>query len=181
MLGAPSQNVAALQTAINRIGTRGGWKITVDGGLGPQTNQGTLDSLLWINSNADEAIFGSVAGGLVDGVFGDGDQAGIQTRIAQQAVSLTTFINGAANSVGIPKASVPNVSSGGSSGGGIIPSSGGGLPSAANLLVSSRGWLDSIKMRFKLLPVWQKVGLGAGTALALLWASGKMKSHRASK
>ena len=165
----PSANVVALQNAVNRIAGLGGFvRVTVDGGLGPQTNTGVFNALGWLANNAGDSDTRNAAAGLVAALV-NADGSINQTQIAQSASGLSSFIGGAADALGAPPENVAAAGGGGSS------SSGGGAVAPVPSKIATQA--TNIANAFKALPTWQKVGLGVVGAVGAIAVAHKIKKH----
>jgi hypothetical protein len=165
----PSANVSALQTAVNRIAQRGAFSpVTVDGGLGPQTDQGVMNALAWVVHNVSSKE--ETAVGLVS-ALSDGD---LQGNIAQSAQGLATFLNDAADEAGLPAApgATPAQSSGGS-GGGFSPTSW----VTHNPFTPGNGPLASTIAAWQKLATWQKVAAVGIGILGVVYVRKKLAAH----
>jgi len=155
-------SVTALQNAINRFAVVGGFsKVVVDGAWGSSTKQGVYSSLAFIgqgkcyqNACPDDATSKSATT-----LMAQWDES------LNAAKGLAEFLNGIANELGMPLVASPITTS-------------GGFPGNALPLPAYGAMAMSVLDRFKMLPLWQRVVLGAAGALGLIWAVNRFKGKR---
>jgi len=155
--------VTALQNVINRFAAVGGFpRVAVDGLWGANTKQGAYASLAWVatgkcyQSICPSAETSSTATGVMA-------QWGQQDSSVTSAKGLAEFLVGVAEEVGLPHVAAP------------VPGGGGGVP-PISVVHSPYGAQTSLFMRFRLLPFWQQLALGALTALGLIWISNRLRA-----
>jgi hypothetical protein len=173
----PSANVTRLQNAINRFATASHLPsmgpafntIGVDGGLGPQTNQGTLNALAWIARYGDHEQIDTAAG-LVDKLT-NGD---LQTNIAQSAAGLAEFLESTADDMSL---SAPSTSSTTPSSGGIVPPRPGSIPVFSP---TGSGITAKVMTFWNGLQTWQKIALGVGAGALVVWGTGQQQEAKKS-
>jgi hypothetical protein len=159
-------SVTTLQNAINRFAAVGGFsKVDVDGAWGAKTKQGVYSSLAFIGQ-----------GKCYQGNCPDNNTSKNAAALMAQwdesmnaAKGLAEFLNGVANELGMPLVASP-VSPG------SLPIPGSGIlhPSNYGAMAS---WVD----KFAMLPLWQRVAIGALGALGLVWAVNRFKGKKAKR
>jgi hypothetical protein len=160
--------VTALQNVINRFAAVGGFpRVAVDGLWGADTKQGAYASLAWVAT-------GKCYQSICPGAETSETATSVMAQWAQQGSSATSakglaeFLVGAAEETGLPHVAAP------------ITGAGGGIP-PISVVHNSYGAQTSLVTRFRLLPFWQQLALGALTALGLIWFSNRLKRAPKSK
>lgn len=165
---AANDAVSALQRAINRIAPVGQYAtIAVDGGMGQETAQATVDALFAVGGgkcNGSKCFEEGTSPALINHIVDD-DGVPNQTSIMQLVEAITTELNHAADSVGL--SATPITVAKRTSAGSFLPTS------VTNKLhvPSSASSMDILKA----LPTWQKVALGGGAFVALMLVAKKLK------
>lgn len=154
--------VAALQSAINRFAVVGGFpKVDVDGLWGSKTKAGVYSSLAFIGQ-----------GKCYQSACPDSDTSKTAATLMAQwdesinaAKGLAEFLNGTANELGMPLVAAP-----------VSPPP--FVPPSGQLPTNYSPMAMSVLDKFKALPLWQRIAIGALGALGMIWAFNRFKRAR---
>jgi hypothetical protein len=163
-----SANVVRLQNQINRLAPFGEFStVGVDGGLGPNTNNGALAALTWVGTDgcrwfacvADDLR--AQASDMADALAPGGHV--LQDAVATYADRAATLLAAAGDQIGAAPENAQPSSSGVAPNIPMIPHKAvlpSGLPAGSSILAA-----------FSHLQPWQKVGIAAVGVLGLLYVN----------
>lgn len=148
-------SVASLQNAINRFAAVGGFpRVAVDGLWGQKTKNGVVSSLSFIGQGKCYRTLCPIESAM--------DTAATLITTWNESVgtarSMAEFLTGVANQLGLPHVATP------------ITTPGGPAPI---VLVPSTS--VSLFERFRAMPTWQQLFLGAASALLLIFVANRFK------
>lgn len=170
---ASDANVVGLQTAINRYAKPAGFsKIKVDGAVGNETLMGARRALDFLSIDTDASPTSEMMSNQASAFLAT--TAATPVALATNASALAGFLNHYANLLGYPVVAPPNAS---------VPAYVSAASTAVNtglpLAPSSSSWASSIMTRWKVLPTWQKAGLGVLFGVGFMFIFKQIKQRRA--